>query len=314
MIKNKLLTVIVPAYNIENYIERCIESIINQSYKDLHIIVIDDCSTDQTYEKIRTLSEKYENITTIKNNVNKGVSWCRNYAISLIQTKYVAFLDGDDWLDYNCYSKAIKKMETDDSIDLTLWNINTVYSRSQCIKRYYYDEENLITKEFALSLLSKINNSNIYISPLLGNKVFRTNLLKENKMKFNGVYYEDDVFMFYCLLHSNKIQFITNCSLYYFQRDNSTMHSFSKKNIQELFDSFQTLKETLVEESLWEENKKYYYSYYEKCLKNLHILIRHNSQTDKEERAYLYELFCNFNEKVSLSEYLTYCDINLIQI
>lgn len=314
MKNNNLLTVIIPAYNVENYIERCLDSIINQSYKNLEVIVIDDASTDLTYEKILTFVEKHKNIMIIRNTANKGASWCRNKAISLVKTKYIAFLDGDDWLDYNCYSKAINKMEANDNIDLVLWNINTVYSRSQCIKRYFYDEENLITKEFALRLFSRIYNSNIYISPLLGNKVFRTELLKRNSIKFNGFYYEDDIFIFYCLIFSQKIQFITNCSLYYFQRDDSIMHSFSKKNIQELFKSFYEFKNELIKKKLWEENKKYYYAYYEKCLKNLHILIQQNSQNDKEEREYLYELFCNFNEWVSLSEYLTYCDIKSFPI
>lgn len=191
-----LLTVIVPVYNLENYIENCITSLINQSFAKLHIVIIDDASTDGTYNIL--LKYKYENsnITIYRNSTNRGVSYCRNFGISLVKTKYVAFLDGDDWIDCNCYTKAIRKLEENNSVDIALWNIQTVYSRSQYLKRYYYDEENIISNVYALKLFGKSLNSNIYISPLLGNKVIRMRLISEHNIRFHGFFLRRRYFYF----------------------------------------------------------------------------------------------------------------------
>ena len=92
--KNKiLLTVIVPVYNLEKCIGNCIDSLLNQSFHDMEILVIDDASTDRTYELLKEYQNNYNNIQLIRNEINKGVSYCRNYGLSLVKTKYVAFLD-----------------------------------------------------------------------------------------------------------------------------------------------------------------------------------------------------------------------------
>lgn len=306
-----LLTVIVPVYNLENYIENCITTLINQSFSNLHIIIIDDASVDRTYDILLKYKRENSNISLYKNSTNMGVSYCRNLGLSLVKTKYVAFLDGDDWIDINCYSKAIKKLEEDNSIDIALWNIQTVYSRSQYLKRYYYDEENVISNVYALKLFGKTLNSNIYISPLLGNKVIRTKLISKHNIKFHGYFYEDDIFIFKCLLFSNKIQLLTDTNLYYFQRDTSTMHSFSEEMITELFEEFLEFRRFLIENELWRGNEQYYYSYYEKCIQNLLIIMRNSVQSECEERHLLYELFEGFYKKMPIEEYTKYCDLKL---
>lgn len=310
--KNKiLLTVIVPVYNLEKYIGNCIDSLLNQSFHDMEILVIDDASTDRTYELLKEYQNNYNNIQLIRNEINKGVSYCRNYGLSLVKTKYVAFLDGDDWIDSNCYSKAINKLEADKRIDIALWNINTVYSRTHCLKRYFYDEENNISSKYALRLFSKSLNSNIYISPLLGNKVIRMQLLTKNNIKFHGYFYEDDIFIFKCLLFANSIQLVTNAHLYYFQRDNSVMHSFSEQMVLELFEEFSKFRAYLIENNTWSGNEQNFYSYYEKCIQNLLLIMRNTVATESEERNMLFIIYKEFYSSTPLKEYSKYCDLKL---
>lgn len=309
--KKNLLTVIVPVYNLESYISTCIESLLNQSYKDFKIIVIDDCSMDKSLEILLNYSKQYQNIKVLHNDINQGVSYCRNLGLSIVETKYVAFLDGDDWLDYNCYEQALISLESNNNIDLVLWNINTVYSRSSMIKRYFYDTPNVVSNTYALSLFTRSHNSNIYLSPLLGNKVIRTKLIQENKLYFKGSYYEDDIFIFYTLLYSTKVQIQTDGNLYYLQRDDSLMHSFSSENIIEFFNSFVELKNNLKEIGCWNEVVVFYYALFERCLKNLFILIGNASCTTQEERNYILEIMEAFYSNISLSEYMQYCDLNL---
>ena len=96
--ENRILTVVVPNFNNEKYIERCIESIFNQSYiEKIEIIVVDDCSTDQSIEIIEKLQNKRDNLRLIKHDKNKGVSEARNTGLYSVTTEYVTFIDGDDY-------------------------------------------------------------------------------------------------------------------------------------------------------------------------------------------------------------------------
>lgn len=102
MIKNPLITVIVPAYNIENFIERCLMSIINQSYKNLEIIVVNDGSTDKTREIIEKLMMKDNRIFLVNQN-NFGASNARNVGIKKASGEYIGFVDGDDTIEPDMY-------------------------------------------------------------------------------------------------------------------------------------------------------------------------------------------------------------------
>ena len=95
-----VVSVIVPAYNVENYIGKGIESVINQSFKNIELIVVDDGSTDKTYSIARQYSSKDNRIKVLRQK-NKGVSAARNRGIMEASGKYLIFLDSDDWLDEN---------------------------------------------------------------------------------------------------------------------------------------------------------------------------------------------------------------------
>src|SRR5699024_2245764 len=90
---NIKVSVIVPVYNTELYLERCLNSIINQSFKDLELIIVNDNSTDNSSNIIKSFIEKYKNIKYINNKENKGVSNCRNEAIKISEGEYILFAD-----------------------------------------------------------------------------------------------------------------------------------------------------------------------------------------------------------------------------
>lgn len=106
-----LVSIITPAYNADKYIEETICSVINQSYQKWEMIIIDDCSKDLTYEKIKKYSEKDRRIKLLQNVNNKGVAFTRNRAIELSQGKYIAFLDADDLWDEKKIEKQVEFME-----------------------------------------------------------------------------------------------------------------------------------------------------------------------------------------------------------
>ncbi len=135
----ELISVIIPTYNREKTIVRAINSVLNQTYKDIEILVIDDCSTDNTEEIVRNLNE--DKITYIKHTRNKGGGGARNTGIRLAKTGYVAFLDSDDeWLP----EKIEKQLEVfHQSND----NLGLVYTGFQFIDEYGTIKKQTIPKE-----------------------------------------------------------------------------------------------------------------------------------------------------------------------
>ena len=109
----KLLSVIIPAYNVEKYLEKCVESVVNQTYKNIEIIIVDDGSRDSTPQLCDELASKYNNIKVI-HQANKGLAQTRGVGFNASIGEYIAFLDSDDYINLNAYESAIKILEEND--------------------------------------------------------------------------------------------------------------------------------------------------------------------------------------------------------
>lgn len=111
----KLISVIVTAYNIENYISRCLDSLIGQSYDNMEIIVVDDGSSDKTGGICDCYAEKYKNVRVIHQPGNLGVAEARNTGVAAANGDYIGFVDGDDWAEPDMYGEMLKACEETDS-------------------------------------------------------------------------------------------------------------------------------------------------------------------------------------------------------
>ena len=109
-----LLSVIVPVYNVNNYLERCINSILEQNYQNMEIILVDDGSTDGSSIICDNYSKRYENIKVIHKQ-NGGLSSARNTGIDNCSGRYISFIDSDDWIDKEMFSEMIAQLEADNS-------------------------------------------------------------------------------------------------------------------------------------------------------------------------------------------------------
>lgn len=115
------ISIIIPCYNVEAFISKCLDSIINQSYQNLEIICVDDGSTDSTLK----ILENYQNIDKrfkVLHHDNRGVAFSRNKALTICTGKFVTFVDGDDWLDYDCIENTISE-----TYDLTCFSYRRVF-------------------------------------------------------------------------------------------------------------------------------------------------------------------------------------------
>ncbi|QPJ84751.1 glycosyltransferase family 2 protein [Sarcina sp. JB2] len=120
---NKLVSIIIPTYNREKLIQRSIDSVLNQTYKNIEIIIVDDNSTDNTYKVIKSYMEKYSFIKYIKHSVNKGACVARNTGIKVAKGYYIAFLDSDDEWTENKLEKSTLIFEKEKSIGIVYSNM-----------------------------------------------------------------------------------------------------------------------------------------------------------------------------------------------
>lgn len=163
--KDNLVSVIIPTYNSEKYIEETLNSVLNQTYREFEIIIIDDCSKDNTFEIVKEYEKKYSNIVCLKQEQNKGVAEARNRGIKKSRGRYIAFLDSDDlW-----YEKKLEKQ-------LKLMKEKRVFFSYTAIEMI--DEEGKILKE------KREVKEEITYNFLLKNTMIATSSVIVDKLKY----------------------------------------------------------------------------------------------------------------------------------
>lgn len=206
-----LVSIIVPVYNVQKYIRRCLDSIINQTYKTLEIILIDDGSTDDS-GKICDEYAKKDNRIIVKHNTNRGVSYARNYGIKLANGQYLSFIDPDDYVDLDYIENLLRPMLEDD-YDLVVCNIKHVYTNK------------IINNALQVNMLTNNYYNDFYLLDILRatpvNKLFRSNIIKLFDLKFfeNLSYSEDRIFNYNYGNHVKKYKYVNKAMYYYCHRD-----------------------------------------------------------------------------------------------
>lgn len=303
------LTVVIPVFNCEKYLQRCLESVVNQSLKNIKIIIINDASTDKTAEVINKFKSQNNKILVITNKVNKGTGQSRNMGITITDSEYITFLDADDWVDTNTYKKMVSVLD-ETKADIAVCGVKTEYiSTYNSIKRYTYNSDNIIDGKFALHLLSHTNTQDIYISPMPGNKIIRTKFMKENKLLFpQRSFCEDDELFFKAFYQAHKVAIVPDVYHHYFQREDSAMHLFSKKHIDDFITCFKEINKfsRLIND---DEIKKDYYSFFKKTLLSLLNTLFCSEQKAANQREYLKYLYEQINDNFSIAEYIEYFDL-----
>lgn len=215
--KKELISVVVPIYNVEKYLNKCVDSIINQSYKNLEIILVDDGSTDNS-SKICDEYLKKDNRIKVIHKKNGGLSDARNTGLDSAKGNYISFIDSDDYISSDYYEKMINKIIKDKS-DLCITDIKTVYEN---------DNYEFVNKAYNGEATS-IGFINTGLAASACNKLFKRELF--NKYKFEkGKINEDIAVIIPILANVKKISYVEKTYYYYVQRGNSIQNSsFSYK-------------------------------------------------------------------------------------
>lgn len=306
------LSIIIPAHNTGQYLERTLNVLECQSFKNCEIIIINDNSSDDTEKIILMLQTKYNNIKYFKNSSTIGPGLSRNFGLKHITGDYVTFLDSDDWPDLYTYELAIDIMQKSTNCDFVIWGIKKEYDNKYSSQiRTDYKTYNTINKELALSLLCNTYSLDVTISSYLGNKIFRKKFLDENTIKFKEFLFEDVVFSFETITYSKEIILIPNTYTHYYQRPYSIVHSFTEKHIYDMFSALSFIKKIVNEKYLY--LKKDYASLVEKCSKTLFNMMYNNIEDHTKLNELINIYFKCLFELCSVKDILEYLDVERVK-
>lgn len=227
----KRFSIIVAAYNIEEYVKRAINSVENQTFQDWELIVIDDCSIDKTREKILELCSKNSNIILKEHTVNKKAGGARNTGLDIAMGEYIVFLDGDDYLANNQVLEKLDKLIGEDKPDIIYLGFEIEGDRKEIV----IPNEETCTKTYKAAI-------DRYPNPW--SKCWRREFLKENNIRFpENRFYEDVLFVYNGVMKSNSYKiadFIVH--KYTSGRANSMTTKINFDNIE---DTIQNLKDLI---------------------------------------------------------------------
>lgn len=216
------VSIIVPVYNVEKYLRKCIDSLINQTLNDIEIICINDGSTDKSLKILKEYKNKDSRIILL-NQENSGQSVARNRGIEIAKGEYLGFVDPDDWIDLDYYEK-LYNAAISTNVDIATAGIIRITGIKQ--KKFLQFNEETITENINL----KFERCDVPEKSYIWNKIYKTQKIKEINLKFEeGRIFEDCIFTPQALFFLGKMVTVPNIYYYYLRRGNSTVKQRSEK-------------------------------------------------------------------------------------
>lgn len=282
---NKLITVIIPCYNIEKYIEKCIESIEGQTYKNIEIIAVDDGSKDKTVEILNSLQKKYSNLKVYENSKNRGAAYARNFAIKKAKGEYIGFVDSDDYITEDYYEKLMQKAIEEDA-DLVATDIEVVFEGTNVPS---------ILSKSCIGDVTKFNlvNNGLAASPC--NKIIKKDLIKKYPF-LEGKINEDVASILPAIINAKKVAYVEGIKYFYIQRENSVQNKEVNIKRIEMFDAIDTCFERIKDDKNF---KKYQEAILYQQVVLLYMVII-PKQKDYKKRQKLLNLFMQRQAKYEL--------------
>lgn len=223
MTKNEaLVSVIIPTYNVNNFIDKTIRTVLDQDYMNFEILVVDDESTDGTKEVIDDIAKIDKRIKVFHLDKHLGVSAARNYGMNNAQGKYIFFVDGDDEIENDFLSKLVAPMENDD-MDMTIAG----YSWGDMISHVFTYGQGKYSEVSKKEVYNSINTWGNKIGGYVWNKGFRADIIRDNNLRFDETLdlAEDLLFTAEYVLKADKFMYYSSTLYFKVPRSDSIIHS-----------------------------------------------------------------------------------------
>ena len=264
------VSVIVPFYNVENYIDKCIQSIINQSLKDIEIILVNDGSEDGSEKIAKGYLEKYPDKIIYLEKENGGLGDARNYGMPYANGKYISFVDSDDYIEPNMYEEMLKtaEQENSDMVECDFW----------------WEYPNKTVEDVGVIYEGK-HEALVKARVVAWNKLIKKEIVDKYDIKFPKRYKYEDVEFFYKLNpYLNKISFVKKPFIHYVQRNNSLSNSQNERT-KEIFYVLDNVIKYYKENGIYEEYKnelEYVYTRFLLCSSFLRMVKIKDKKIRKE--------------------------------
>ena len=222
------VSVIIPIYNVDNYIRQALESVVNQTLCDIEIICINDCTPDKSFEIVKEYASKDDRFVLLEQETNQGQGVARNWGIDVAKGEYIMFLDPDDWLELDAcevlYNSAVKN-----NANTVQSNYNIAYEKNGHIKKDCSDYERLAVQfkyEIKPNQFVEIRNIPNYFPQHYESapwaKIFKTNFLKENNIKFAPYRRGEDQPFIFAVRLATPVYNLAQTTYNYNERGNSS--------------------------------------------------------------------------------------------
>lgn len=255
MINLPRVSIIVPVYNGEKYLRRCLDSILFQTLENWECILVDDGSSDKSGEICDEYSAKDTRFRVIHKK-NSGVSSARNAGLEAAQGEWIGFIDADDWIEKQTYELAVKTAE-ENNVELVQWNSWAVDENGN--KKAFYDADVLNKGFFTLE------DCCTYFHGSMWNKIVLRKLFCSTKICFdeNITHCEDRIVAFKCYMAASKCYQLEDFLYNYFQRSNSALHSLTIEKVLQEKQGIETM-ENFISKTMQKKLQKLFTNF--KCV------------------------------------------------
>ncbi len=239
------VSIIVPVYNTEKYLVKCLDSLVNQTLNEIEIIVVNDGSTDSSPEIIDVYYKKYPQKMKVIHKKNGGQASARNMALDISTGEYIGFLDSDDFAKVEAFEKLYECAVENDADYVGCGYTDLIYDNEsyKMLREYVANKPCTINKQMFEGGL---------VFPFIN--FYRGSILRDNKLHYpEGFIYEDTAFWLYAIPYIKKLYYLEEALAYRVRHENSTMTITSAKKVSNIFNVFTQVIEYYKEHGFWDE-------------------------------------------------------------
>lgn len=223
------VSIIIPVFNTEKYLERCLVSLVNQTLKDIEIIIVNDGSTDNSLQIAQRFQDNDSRVKIInQQNLKQGAA--RNNGIKNANGEYIGFVDSDDWVDFGYYEKLYETAKNYEADIALATNVRVGGRKTK--KRL-----NITGIEVFKDLQGKLDVNQQWKNECPTNKIYKRKMLLDNEIFFpEHVYCEDKIFTLKAVYYANKVVTVPNVNYYYFRNPKSTVNTKTTQHLKKLIE------------------------------------------------------------------------------
>jgi glycosyltransferase involved in cell wall biosynthesis len=273
------VSIIVPIYNVEQYLRRCLDSLINQTLKEIEIILVNDCSPDNCQSIMEEYAGKDKRVILIKHESNQGVSVARNNGMNIARGEYIGFVDPDDYVDLDFYEKLYRETENNRELDIVKGNV----------KMTDFDG---ITRVCDINM--GVRENKFYFNWQFWSAIYKRSFIQNNKIDFPPgiITAQDVVFLIKSIILSDNIIVIDNTFYNYIRVENSlASRILSNEKIKSRINAFKLIIDTINSHEISKED--YFFNFINR-LNDLKSYFNVILDTDKESKQLIPETLIKF--------------------